>query len=71
MDRQNRHFRIGVGKFFDRPEFGRQSRQFLSAKSAKIGESAKSGNRPNRPNFFAEIATLKNNKILFCQVRKK
>ena len=57
-DRKNR---IGVGKFSDRPEFGRQSRQILSAKSGnrqnrqigkigvllKIGRSAKSGYRKN------------------------
>jgi len=50
-DRQNRHFRIGVGNFSDRPEFGRQSRQFLSAKSEKIGESARSADRRNRGKF--------------------
>jgi hypothetical protein len=45
-DRQNRHFRVGIGKFFDWPEFG----QILSEKwgNRKIGESAKSGNRQNR-----------------------
>jgi len=64
-DRQNRHFRIGVGKFSDRPEFSRQSRQFLSAKSAKIGEIGESaeffcriGSRSAKPKFFAKIATL-------------
>ena len=52
-DRKNRQNRIGVGKFSDRPEFGRQSRQILSEKSGnrknrgigKIGRSAKSADR--------------------------
>jgi hypothetical protein len=55
-DRQNRKNRIGVGKFSDRPEFGRQSRQILSAKSGnrqnrgigKIGSRQKSADRQNR-----------------------
>ena len=44
-DRQNRHFRVGVGKFSDRSEFGRQSRQILSAKSADRQKSAVGKNR--------------------------
>ena len=55
-DRKNRQNRIGVGKFSDRPEFGRQSRQILSEKSGnrqnrgigKIGRSEKSADRQNR-----------------------
>ena len=55
-DRQNRHFRVGVGKFSDRAEFGRQGRLFSSAKSGtrqnrvigEIGELARSGIRQNQ-----------------------
>ena len=44
-DRQNRHFRVGFGKFSDRSEFGRQSRQILSAKSGDRQKSAVGKNR--------------------------